>query len=70
MRESDEAEEVWPEIPRVGVSPAFACGGVGLAGAGAGPDLAVLWPVGETERERPAADSGKEVDMGKIFDIG
>jgi len=59
----DETEELGPEMASVVCASAFSCGGEGLTGTGAGPDLSVVGPSGATEGVAPHADASKEVAL-------
>lgn len=66
---ADEPEHFWPEVSFVGGTFLFARCRERLAGARAGPDWGFVCNAGETERERPAADAGEEMDLGIAFDF-
>src|SRR5436190_19077988 len=57
----DEAEPGGPEVSGVGDTLAGTSGREGLAGAGAGPDRPVCWPLGKLEGVGPPTDPGEEV---------
>jgi hypothetical protein len=57
---ADEPEPCWPEVARISRASSLACCAERLAGAGAGPDGAVIWPAGESQGMRPATDPGEK----------
>ena len=65
----DETKELWPKMPFVVERFAFAGRAEGLAGTGAGPGFAVIWPTGESQGVRPDPDTGEEVALGVSGDI-
>lgn len=60
---ADEPLPNWPEMTLVGRSFPAPGGAEGLAGAGPGPDVAVVGDPSEPEGEGPAADPGEEVAL-------
>jgi hypothetical protein len=59
----DQSKELWPKMPFIVERLAFACRAEGLAGAGTGPDFAVVGPSGEPEGIGPDPDSGEEMAL-------
>jgi hypothetical protein len=61
LSERDEVAKDGPEVTLVGF--AFTLAGLAewLTGATACPNRSRVWPAGESECERPAADSGEKV---------
>ena len=58
---ADEPIEVGPEVARVSIAEPFSRFRPRLAGARPGPDGSAVGPAGESQRQVPASDSGKEV---------
>jgi hypothetical protein len=69
MALADEPMKLRPEMPFVGKPCSFSGGAERLAGAGAGPDGAVVGPSGETEGVGPDADPGKEVALRVALEV-
>src|SRR5574340_826771 len=65
----DEPVELRPEVARVFVAEPFARLAVGLAGTGARPDCAVVWPSGKSQGETPARDACEEVALSKPSNV-
>jgi hypothetical protein len=61
---TDECEEDGPEVPFVFLALAAPRDREGLAGAGAGPKRAAIFPASESGSEAPSADPGEEVTLG------
>lgn len=59
----DEASELGPEMALVGCTSLAARNGEWLAGAGAGPDVAIVGPSGEAQGVAPDASSSEEVAL-------
>jgi hypothetical protein len=57
-------------VPIIVKSAEAARVGKWLAGAGTGPDGAVIGPAGEAQGKRPSADAGEEVAAGVSFKVG
>jgi hypothetical protein len=60
---SDEMMPSGPKVPLVSKPASFACRAERLAGAGAGPDGAIVWPSRKAQGKRPPADAGEEVAL-------
>ncbi len=65
----DEAKELWPKMPFVVERFAFAGRAEGLAGAGAGPYFAGVFPFGKPQGVAPDADSGEKVALAESSEI-
>jgi len=66
---ADEPVHRGPEVPLVGVAPAFARCRERLTRARSGPDWSIVWPSGESKSEGPAANAGEEMDLSVFFDV-
>jgi len=58
---ADESEPLWPKMPRVICSAPLPRRREGLAGTGAGPDLEIVGPSCEPQRERPSSNAREEM---------
>jgi hypothetical protein len=65
----DETKELWPKMPLVVERFTFACRAEWLAGAGASPDFAVVFPSGESQGIGPDPDAGEEVALSVSREI-
>jgi len=65
----DEPMEVRPEVPLVVEPLALARRAERLAGAGAGPDRAVVGPSGEAEGVAPDADPCEEMALSESVEV-
>jgi len=59
----DKSVELWPKVAFIGEPSSFSCGAKRLAGAGAGPDSAVVWPACEAKGQPPSPDTGEEMAL-------
>jgi hypothetical protein len=67
---ADEPVEVRPEVPLVSKPSSFACRAERLARTGTSPNRSIVWPAGAAKRERPDADTGKEMALGEVLQVG
>jgi hypothetical protein len=63
---ADEPEQCWPEMARISCASSLACCAERLAGAGAGPDGAIVGPARESQGSGPSADAGEEMALGVL----
>jgi hypothetical protein len=66
---ADEPVELWPQVPGVCGSRAFAGDAEGLAGAASGPDGLVIRPSCDLQGVAPASDSCEKVTLRVVFKI-
>lgn len=67
---ADEAGEDGPEVTLVGLAFPLPGDAERLAGAGAGPDGAIVRPSGETKGTGPSSDAGEEVALSEASQVG
>lgn len=60
---TDETKEVGPQVPIIVGAALLSCDTERLARRGAGPQLAVIGPAGESGGECPSADAGEEMAL-------
>lgn len=65
----DEMMERGPKVPLVIEPAAFACRAERLAGAGAGPDRAVVSPSSKAQGVRPDSNASEGVELGEAGDV-
>src|SRR5262245_32904697 len=66
---TEQAKLVGPQMPLVVVSEAFARCAERLAGATAGPQLAIVGPAGKTSCKGPPTDPGEEMALGESGEV-
>jgi len=65
----NEASELGPQVPRVVLSSPFPGATEWLTRATSGPNRLIIRPSGETQGERPAANSREPVTLRELRDI-
>jgi hypothetical protein len=65
----DKTMEVGPQVPCIVNTSPFSCDREWLARAAPSPDRPVVGPFGKSEGVRPSSNPGKEVTLGKPFEV-